>query len=318
MPLVSVIVPIFNAEGFVEETIVSVIEQTFPDWELLLVDDGSTDRSASIARQYVDEFPGKIRCVTHEANRNLGVSASRNLGLRVSRGEYVAFVDADDVWLPEHLATYVEMLQRHPGADLAFGRTIYWHSWDRSADGSQQHADYAPPLGRLKVGTSIPAPEVLSNMLLGTVAVPCTCSLTVRRNAIIDVGGFEDSFPGAYEDQVIYAKLLLNCSAVATDDCLDLYRQHGQSMSARSRNRETEAAERRRFLEWLSSYLDREHVSDRELWNALNVAKWRLEHPSLNRWRSKLSRYLDPMFIVRLLSEKSGSGMSPLAPNVER
>ena len=80
-PLVSVIVIFFNAEDFIQEAIESVFAQTYEHWELLLVDDGSTDKSRSIAERCAEQYPDKVRCLEHEGHQNRGMSASRNLGI---------------------------------------------------------------------------------------------------------------------------------------------------------------------------------------------------------------------------------------------
>src|ERR1700681_3545048 len=87
-PLVSIIIPYWNTERFLQEAIDSVLAQTYTNWELLLVDDGLTDHSGEIARSCAEEFPHKVRRLEHDNQRNCGVSASRNLGLRNAVGEY--------------------------------------------------------------------------------------------------------------------------------------------------------------------------------------------------------------------------------------
>src|SRR5919198_1004258 len=102
-PLVSAIIIFLNAERFIQEAIESVFAQTYDAWELLLVDDGSTDGSTAIARRYAEQHPGKVRYLEHNGHQNRGKSASRNLAIRNCTGEYIAFLDADDVWLPRKL-----------------------------------------------------------------------------------------------------------------------------------------------------------------------------------------------------------------------
>ncbi len=96
-PLVSAIVIFFNAEQFLREAVDSVFAQTYDNWELLLVDDGSTDGSISIARSYADRHPERVDYLQHEHQGNRGRSTSRNLGISHARGQYVALLDADDV-----------------------------------------------------------------------------------------------------------------------------------------------------------------------------------------------------------------------------
>src|SRR5262249_40041371 len=128
-PLVSVIIIFLNAEKFLQEAIESVVAQTYDHWELLLADDGSTDGSTGIARQYADHYPGKVRYLEHAGHQNRGMSASRNLGIRHAVGEYIAFLDADDVWLPHKLEEQVAILNAHPETGMVYGATQVWHSW---------------------------------------------------------------------------------------------------------------------------------------------------------------------------------------------
>src|SRR5256885_6022630 len=119
-PLVSAITIFYNGKTFIAEAIESVVAQTYPSWELLLVDDGSTDGASEIARDYAARHPERIRYLEHDGHRNRGMSASRNLGLQHSRGALVAFLDSDDVWLPEKIARQVATLDAHPEAQMTF------------------------------------------------------------------------------------------------------------------------------------------------------------------------------------------------------
>jgi glycosyltransferase involved in cell wall biosynthesis len=114
MTRVSIITPFLNAGPFIEESIKSVLSQTYDDWELLLVDDGSTDASTEIALKYAATHPHKLRYLSHEHRQNRGASASRNLAARHARGEYLAFLDADDVYLPRKLEVKVPILDANP------------------------------------------------------------------------------------------------------------------------------------------------------------------------------------------------------------
>src|SRR5512136_946848 len=96
-PLVSVIIIFLNAGKFIQEAVSSVLAQTYPLWELILVDDGSTDGSPGIAKSLADQYPGRIRYYDHPGHRNLGMSLARNLGVRNATGPLIAMLDADDV-----------------------------------------------------------------------------------------------------------------------------------------------------------------------------------------------------------------------------
>ena len=112
--LVSIVVIFLNAARFLEEAIASVLGQTYPAWELLLVDDGSSDGSTDLAMRHARAHPGRVRYLDHDGHRNLGMSASRNLGIRHATGKYIALLDADDVWLPDKLARPVGAGRRSP------------------------------------------------------------------------------------------------------------------------------------------------------------------------------------------------------------
>ncbi|MCA9175041.1 MAG: glycosyltransferase [Planctomycetales bacterium] len=114
MPAVSVVIPLYNAERFIAETLRSVVDQTFEDWEAIVVDDGSTDDSARVARGVGDR---RIRVVQQA---NAGVSSARNRGIEESVGEWIAFIDADDLWSTEKLESQLKLLGRS-AADAAFG-----------------------------------------------------------------------------------------------------------------------------------------------------------------------------------------------------
>ncbi|MCZ6672445.1 MAG: glycosyltransferase family A protein, partial [Verrucomicrobia bacterium] len=128
-PLVSVIIIFLNEERFFKEAIESVLAQTYDNWELLLVDDGSTDDSSFIARHYASQRPDQIHYLEHEGHANLGMSASRNLGVRHATGQYISYVDGDDVWIANKLERQVAILDSHPEAVMVYGPVQLWYSW---------------------------------------------------------------------------------------------------------------------------------------------------------------------------------------------
>jgi glycosyltransferase involved in cell wall biosynthesis len=113
-PLVSIMLPVYNAEAFLASAIDSVLSQAYPHWELILVDDGSTDGSGAIAARYEDP---RIKLV-HQANA--GEAAARNTALQQMQGRWLAFIDADDLWLPHHLEQTVAYLQQHPECSAVY------------------------------------------------------------------------------------------------------------------------------------------------------------------------------------------------------
>jgi glycosyltransferase involved in cell wall biosynthesis len=289
-PLVSVVLIFLDAERFLEEAVASVFAQRYPEWELLLVDDGSTDGSTAIARRHAERHRERVRYLEHPGHRNRGKSVSRNLGIREGRGEYVAFLDADDVFLSEKLTRQVAVLQAHPEAVMVYGRTQYWFSWDPGQ--GRRRRDFVGKLG-VPVNTVAPPPQLVTRFLRDPGVVPCICSVLARRQVVDDVGGFDEAIRHLYEDQVFLAKLCLNGLVAVDGGCGERYRQHPDSSS----NRAITAGEyhpwrpntaRKTFLDWLSAYLSERSIDDEALWRALRRETLHYRHPFYGRVMSPL------------------------------
>jgi len=110
---VSVLMPIYNVEKYLAEAIQSILDQTFADFELILLDDGSTDKSGEIAQSFIDN-----RIIYHLNEKNLGVANNLNIGLKMAKGKYIARMDGDDISLPERLQIQIDFLESHPDVDL--------------------------------------------------------------------------------------------------------------------------------------------------------------------------------------------------------
>lgn len=277
---VSVIIIFLNGEKFMQEAIESVFAQTYVDWELLLVDDGSTDGSTKIAREYSLTHAGRVRYLEHLGHQNRGMSASRNLGIRHAAGKYVAFLDADDIWLPQKLQQQVGIMESHPKANMLYGNTLYWYSW--TGDPEDEQRDFIPALG-VEPEALIDPPDLLPLFLRGEAAVPCTCSLLVRREALDRVGAFEEAFRGMYEDQAFYAKMVINEPVFVSGGCLERYRQHQDSRSAVTIDSGLEDKARLAYLDWLENYLHEQAIDDAATLDALHWAKWQIHNPRLAR-----------------------------------
>lgn len=123
--LVSVITPLYNAEAYIEKTILSVVNQTHGNWELLIIDDCSTDHSVSIIQSYVDT-DSRIKLV--QLKENSGAAVARNTGIELAQGRFIAFLDSDDTWHPDKLKKQIEFMLKN---DYAFTYTAY-HKVDES------------------------------------------------------------------------------------------------------------------------------------------------------------------------------------------
>ena len=281
-PLVTAVMIFFDAERFIEQAIESVFVQTWRNWELLLVDDGSTDGSTAIARRFAERHPDRVRYFEHPGHANLGMSVSRNLGVGHARGDYVAFLDADDVWLPHKLAMQVGILEAHPDVAMVYGPSEYWYGWSGRPEDARR--DHYGDVG-VAPDTIVEPPGLLTLALEhegGT--MPGICSLLVRREAFAQIGAFEKEFRGAYEDQVFLAKMFLHARTFVTGTCSDRYRQHDGSCCAKALRSgiyhpELPHPTRETYLAWLCDYLGREGVDDPALRDALRRNLLPYAHP---------------------------------------
>jgi glycosyltransferase involved in cell wall biosynthesis len=255
--------PFFNAAPFIAEAVDSLVQQTCVDWELLLVDDGSSDGSARIVAAYAERMPDRVRFLRHADGGNHGIAASRNLAIRHARGRYLANLDADDVWEPERLARHMAVLETHPAVDVVISSELYWYSWApgneagllRDRDRDRVRGPYAIP------DRPIPPPVLFASWILTRGAVvPSQDSVTYRKAALDAVGPVPDEAGNHYEDQVLYAKLLLSRTCYVLTDCLARYRQHPASVTRGNTFEATELDGNRlpprlRYFRWLRDYL---------------------------------------------------------------
>ena len=255
---VSVITTFYRAENYLAEAVESVLAQRgFDEWEFILVDDGSPDDSRYIADSYARDFPDKIRVVSHPNNANLGISASRNLGFSLARGEFIAFLDADDVWLPDKLCEQINLFRRHKKAAMVYGAAERWFDWDKSnREKTPKNFVVAPDLPGIGANVLLEPPALLTAFLRDESLTPCVCSALVRGAAFAAVNGFSDSFRGLYDDQIFYAKLALRFPVYVSGKCWARYRQHPASCCATAWRDGSHQTVRMQFLQWLRRYLD--------------------------------------------------------------
>jgi glycosyltransferase involved in cell wall biosynthesis len=277
-PQVSVVLPVHETSPeFLREAIESVRRQREVRWELVIVLDAASERGAQVARDAATRVPDRVTIVGSEGGVPVGLSAARNLGIAHSRAPAIAFLDADDVLEPDALVRRLAALDTHPAAAMVYGSTLYWHSWTgRPVDRAR---DVVPDLG-VAPGIAHAPPTLVPHLLDGTAAVPCTCSILVRRWALEASGGFDEAFRELYEDQVFYTRIALRFPVVAEDWVLDRYRQHGDSMSARASSGSQREA-RVRFLDWLDREVETAGVRHDSLARTIARERWKVRHPRL-------------------------------------
>lgn len=324
-PLVSVITIFLNAEAFIRDAIDSVVAQTYPAWELLLVDDGSTDASARIAREYAGGGPGRVRYVQHPGHAHRGTGPSRNLGLRHARGPAIAFLDADDVWLPHKLERQVAILASHPEVAMVYGPAQVWYSWTGAPGDARR--DVVPAARGVPLDTVVDPPALLPHLLRNDCVEPFPSGVLVRRSAIDRVGGFEERFRGIFEDQVLFAKLCLSSPVYVASECWHRYRRHPGSVCAAVWRTGQYQQAWLTFLTWLAGYLWRRGVRGGDAWTVLHRELGPYRHPVVyvlaagaRRVLARAGRAVLPAPVRRRVREarrrlgRGGSGRGPSGP----
>ena len=277
-PLVSGIIIFFNCEKYIQEAIDSVVSQTFTNWELILVDDGSRDGSSDIARRAVQQHSSKVLYVEHEGHQNLGMSASRNLGVHHSKGDFIAFLDADDIWLPHKLERQLEILETHQNVAVAFSP---WQEWLSCVE-SKNNPDRIQNLG-VEPDRVIQPAQLVPLWLQRDSAIPGHCGSLWRRRAILHTGGFEDSFRDYYEDLVLLTKVHLEAPVYLGGECLSKYRQHEESSCALLENAGKDHGAKLQFYHWLEDYLIKKKIHKKAIWEILHMRLFPYRRPVLHR-----------------------------------
>ena len=281
-PLVTVITVFLNAERFIEEAISSVFAQDYRNWELVLVDDGSTDGSTEIALRYARRYSSRVRYMEHTGHKNRGISASQNLAVSAAKGEFIAFLDSDDVWLREKLEQQVAVLLSQPEAMMVYGKTQYWYSWNTNALDEKPDLILEPGV---EPNSLLRPPTLFVRLLREEIPIPCPSDVMIRRIAASDCGAFEESFRCIFTDQVLYAKLSLKWPVIVSDQNWFKYRKHSDSAVATVKKNGEMRSARLLYLKWLSNYVADQGITDTRVRRAIANAKLRARFPGLLRLR---------------------------------
>jgi glycosyltransferase involved in cell wall biosynthesis len=276
-PIVSVITCFYNEETFLEETIQSVLAQTYTNWELLLIDDGSPDTSPAIAKRYTDAYPDKIIYLQHEQHANKGVCKSRNLGIVKSRGKFIAYLDADDVWLPDKLQNQLDIFTQHPEAAVLLEASSYWYSWQ-----SAERKNVLIPIGSTEQNKLYTPPQLMLQLYpLGKGAAPCPSGMMVRRSVHNHILFVEDFIgpTAVYEDQAFLAQLYLHENVFVSSACNNLYRQRQASQVSNVHRDGRYHRVRQYYLEWFGRYLKDHSIHNNQVDALLQKALLPYHHP---------------------------------------
>jgi glycosyltransferase involved in cell wall biosynthesis len=225
-PLVSVVIAAYNAEKYIQQTIDSILAQTFCDYEIIVVDDGSTDATKEILACYGE----RIRyCYLQNSG---GPAKPRNVGIRMSRAKYIALFDHDDVMVPDKLKKQVACLEKHPEVSLVFSDFLFWDG--NAAKGTMLERESTKKLFerilRQSDGTALLFKRPIYDELLRGNFIG-TSTIVVRREDILGLGGFDESLVGI-DDLDLYLKLSHQGKLFACiQEQLNYYRVFEQSLT---------------------------------------------------------------------------------------
>lgn len=226
-PLVSIIVPAYNAETYIEQTLYSLVTQTYPNCEIIVVDDGSEDGTLRRAEVMAREHP-QIRVIRQA---NLGVAAARNRGIKESRGEFIAPVDADDIWFPDAITKLVNCLL---ASDSRIGVAYAW-SVIIDENGLLDGRFRCSPIEGNAFRT------LLCHNFLGHAS-----ATLIRRACFEKVGGYDDCFRQGCEDWDLYLRIAQHYQFKVVPKFLFSYRKSHNAMSS---NRDSMAQAHRQLLD---------------------------------------------------------------------
>ncbi len=212
-PLVSVVIPAYNAQPYLGDTLQSALGQTYRSFEIIVVDDGSTDDTGAIAESY------RERGVIVLSQTNAGAAAARNRALSVARGKLVALLDSDDLWQPDYLETMVQFLDRHAEVSIAFCDSRFFGESKFAGKTYQEVYPPTPPITFAKVAGGV------SHICLDAV---------LRRDVFSRVGMFDETLRAVEDFDLWLRALQVGCRIEPVPRVLVDYRRHAASVSANS------------------------------------------------------------------------------------
>jgi len=263
LPLVSVIVPFLNDSGWLIEALESVIDQDYPAWEAIVVDDGSEPQHSNIAKDFCSQYPAKFKYITHYNYINRGVTISRNVGVANSSCTYLAFLDADDKWFCDKLKNQIDLFKKFPAAQMICEASKFWYTWNNSTE-----EDFIKPIGVAPDTLYLPRTLTKNLYPLGDGAPPCPSGIIISKSAYERSGGFEPTFSGIYtlyEDQAFLAKIYLHETIFISGAANNLYRKRTDSMSSAVNDITIYEKVRKFSLRSLEEYLTIQNIKDDEI-----------------------------------------------------
>jgi len=262
MPKVSVIIPCYNQVEFLEEAIASVKNQTFKDYEIIIINDGSTEFNAI---ELINTFEGNNVIILHEVNK--GVSAARNKGISIAKGDYILPLDADDAIHPYFLQEAVFLLDEFKELEIVTSGVKYF--------GTLNHEEYLPDYSRKQ--------HLLQNLFFNT-------SL-YRKKSFFHVGGYDEDFKIGWEDWDFYLRLITNMNQVGRiEKCYYFYRIKYSSRNSDLVSERLSFVEKQLFEKYINEYM---LYFPEPISNLRNLAYLIKEKENFDRWIKEIKFSLD-------------------------
>jgi glycosyltransferase involved in cell wall biosynthesis len=222
IPLVSVIIPLYNGGKYIESTLMSVLSQTFNNYEILVVNDGSTDDGPKKVLTIIEKYPGHIQLISHSDGRNHGIAASRNLAIKRAQGMWIAFIDQDDLWLPEKLEKQMRAVNQFPEADIIYGKVSFIDDKGGQIRIRGMHTTY---------GKGVPEnPQNIFKELIQEDFIP-NLTVLVRKRCIEKVGLLDEGPHHEYEDWLLLSKISFYYKFLFLPELLGAWRLHDNNYS---------------------------------------------------------------------------------------
>jgi glycosyltransferase involved in cell wall biosynthesis len=261
-PAISVIIPTYNHAQYIIETVKSVLNQTYRDFEIIIIDDGSKDNTRDILNSYIDE-----NLVHYIYQESQGVSAARNTGIKVARGKYSAFMDADDIMLPESLAKRIKFMEKHQDIDFVFT--------DFFLEDTKSNCNPYPFLKKREMllslspalekqdGTTYSFHPSYYKMSIKKDIFPITITIMVRKKCFEDVGYFDVNLRMS-QDEDMWLRIMRKYKVGFIDEPLSIYKRYRSRISTKDELWYIDA------IKYLQDFLNKEEIkSDPELTNAV-------------------------------------------------
>lgn len=212
MPAVSILIATYNRAAYLREALDSVLGQSYHDFEVVVIDDGSTDGSTELLRDYQRRYPDKIRHFWHEGRINKGTSSSLNAAIEQSGGRYLAWLDSDDVWFPDKLAKQMSHIESQPALGMVYGYAVV----------IDENGTRFPGL----IGGDV-SRDAFRQLVIGNAICPST--VLMRRACLDDVGWFNEGV--IYHDWELFIRIAARYPIGFISEPLAFYRIHARNIS---------------------------------------------------------------------------------------